>query len=755
MKETRLFNLALLFVCGLFVQSSVAQEYTRWSLPEEAKARLGEGSITDIAYSPDGAWIAIASSDIWLYDTHTGAEIILPAEHTDDGVLSVAFSPNGQILASGHDDHKIRLWEVETGQQKATLEGHRYWVYSLAFSPDGHTLASGYSSEIMLWDVETGQQTATLERHGFYIICSVAFSPDGHTLASGSTDDTIRLWDVRTGQLQATLKGHESSIHSLAFSPDGQTLASGSGNWDTIWGDFTVRLWDVSTGQLQATLKGHGSTVHSVAFSPNGHTLASGSRDGTGRLWDVDTEQPLAILREHTDWVYSVAFLPDGQTLASGSRDGTVLLWDTSPYINIALQAILDTEQPLATLAPEGRTEWVYSVAFSPDGKTLASGGMGNDYAVRLWDVETRQQRATLEGHTDWVHSVAFSPDGKTLGSGSGDLTVRLWEVGTGQLPIPLENSHGLSVAFSPDGKTLASGSPDGTVRLWEVGTGQQMATLKGHRGDVYSVAFSPDGKILASGGAGDYTIRLWEVSTGQQMATLDSEGWSVYSVAFSPDGKTLASGCYAQLLWWDVGTGQLLATLAIPEEISVYSVAFSPDGQLLASGGTGNDYAVRLWSAGTGQPLAILEGHTDAVLSVAFSPDSQLLATASWDGTIRLWDMSPYITSPTSTPTHIAEVSSQHVPTTSGLDPNFPNPFNASTQIAYRLATPGLVRLEIYNVLGQPMHTLVNQFQPAGFYQVRWDARDQRGAPLAAGVYLTRLRHPDGAQTRRLLYLK
>ncbi len=710
MKKTPLFNLALLFVCILFVQLSVAQEYTRWSLPEEAKARLGEGSITDTAYSPDGAWIAVASSDIWLYDTHTGAEIVLHAEHPDDGVFSVAFSPNGQILASGHDDdHKIRLWEVETGQQKATLEGHRYWVNSLAFSPDGHTLASGYSSEIVLWDVETGQQMATLERHGFSIICSVAFSPDGQTLASGSTDDTIRLWDVSTGQLQATLKGHESPIHSLVFSPDGQTLASGSGSWGTILGDFTVRLWDVSTGQLQATLTGHGSLVHSVAFSPDGQTLASGSRDSTVRLWDVETGQPLAILREHTDWVYSVAFLPDGQTLASGSRDGTVLLWDTSPYINITLQSV-DAGQPLATLVPEGRTDWVYSVAFSPDGKTLASG--------------------------------------------SGDLTVRLWDVGTGQSLIPLEKSYGFSVAFSPDGKILASGSPSGTIQLWEVSTGQQMATLKGHRSDVYSVAFSPDGKILASGGAQDYTIRLWEVSTGQQMATLDLEGWPILSVAFSPDGQTLASGG-SQLLLWDMDTSQILGILAIPEESYVYSVAFSPDGQLLASGGTGNDYGIRLWSADTGQLLAILEGHTEPVLSVAFSPDSQLLASASWDGTILLWDMSPYITPPTSTPTHIAEVSSQPVPTTSGLDPNFPNPFNASTQIAYRLATPGLVRLEIYNVLGQPVRTLANQFQLAGFYQVRWDARDQRGTPLAAGVYLTRLLHPDGAQTRWLLYLK
>ena len=480
MKKIQSCNLALLFICGLFVQTSIAQDYTRWSLPEEAKTRLGEGSITDIAYSPDGAWIAVASSDIWLYDTHTGAEIVLHAENTDDGVFSVAFSP------------------------------------------------------------------------------------------------------------------------------DGHTLASGNGSWGTIWGDFTVRLWDVRTGQLQATLKGHGSTVYSVAFSPDGHTLAGGSTDGTIRLWDVETRQQIATLK-----------------------------WDNFSLV----------------------------LAFSPDGYTLVSGD-------ELWDVRTEQLQATLEGYAIYV-------------------------------------------AFSPDGKTLAS--------------------------------------------AGGYYIRLWDFETRQQIATIDFEGYSVFSVAFSPDGHTLASGGEnGSVRLWDGGSGQPLAILEGHTDGNVYSVAFSPNGHILASGSY--DDAVRLWDVSTGKLIAVLEDHTSDIYStypIAFSPDGKTLASPSQDGTILLWDMSPYITSPTSTPTHIAEVSSQHVPTTSGLDPNFPNPFNASTQIAYHLASPGPVRLEIYNVLGQPVRTLVNQSQPAGFYQVRWDARDQRGAPLAAGVYLTRLRHPDGAQTRRLLYLK
>ena len=255
-------------------------------------------------------------------------------------------------------------------------------------------------------------------------------------------------------------------------------------------------------------------------------------------------------------------------------------------------------------------------------------------------------------------------------------------------------------------------------------------------------MAFSPDGNTLAIGGSGG--IRFWDVGSNSSRFWNTS---STASVAFSPDGNTLASGGPSVRLW-DVGSGQLKATLEEHTWGAMNSVAFSPDGEILASGSYDG---IRLWDVGTNQPQVIFTGHTSAISSVAFSPDGKTLASGSYDGTILLWD----IGGPTPTPTHIAEVASQQLPTTSGLDPNFPNPFNASTQIAYRLAAPGLARLEIYNILGQSVRTLVNQFQPAGFYQVRWDARDQRGSALAAGVYLTRLRHPDGAQTRRLLYLK
>ena len=300
----------------------------------------------------------------------------------------------------------------------------------------------------------------TLEGHTNYV-SSVAFSPDGKTLASGSSDNTIILWDVATGGYLKTLSGHSENVLSVAFSQDGKILASGSS-------DNTIRLWDAVTGQHQKILTGHTDSVFSVAFSPDSKILASGSLDNTIRLWDVATRE-YKTLTEHSENVWSVAFSPDGKTLASGSLDGTIRLWDANTGKH---------KQRVTT-----NWDYVLSVAFSPDGQTLASGmgeyfysrrwGYSYDGDIALWDAATGQHLKTLSGHTNYVLSVAFSPDGKTLASGSSDNTIRLWDAVTGQHLKTLSghSENVLSVAFSQDGKILASGSSDNTIRLWELHT--------------------------------------------------------------------------------------------------------------------------------------------------------------------------------------------------------------------------------------------------------------------------------------------
>ena len=245
----------------------------------------------------------------------------------------------------------------------------------------------------------------------------------------------------------------------------------------------------------------------------------------------------------------------------------------------------------------------------------------------------------TLAGHTDVVRSVAFSPDGRTLASGSWDNTIKLWEVATGREARSLAGHTGdaCSVAFSPDGRTLASGSSDNTIKLWDVATGREVRTLAGHTDEVCSVAFSPDGRTLASGST-DHTVKLWDMATGRDLRTLAGHVLPVFSVAFSPDGRTLASGSQDNTIkLWDIPTGREVRTLAGHTDW-VLSVAFSPDGRTLASGSW--DKTIKLWEVATGREVRTLAGHTKGLESVAFSPDGRTLASGSADKTIKLWEV-------------------------------------------------------------------------------------------------------------------
>ncbi len=327
-------------------------------------------------------------------------------------------------------------------------------------------------------------------------------------------------------QLLQTLKGHKGNVLSVALSPDGKTVASGSK-------DKTIKLWEVSSGDLLQTLRAHRGTVQALAFSPDGTFLASGSEDNTVKLWNIEEgkvketlkeppesfltnlieilkgeQKNLLILEDHK--VFSVAFSPNGERLAAGNWNRNIMLWEV--HSGTVLQLINGRFKHFWEPKGDdrgGHTNSVNSVAFSPDGRTLASGGF--DKVIKLWDVETGTLLKTFKGHGDAVLSVTFSPDGKVLASGSYDKSIKLWEIVSGKI---LQTMRGhqkavTSVNFRPDGQILASGSFDRTVKLWEVNSGQLLDTLKGHKDYVNAVVFSSDGHLIASA-SGDDTVKLW-----------------------------------------------------------------------------------------------------------------------------------------------------------------------------------------------------------------------------------------------------
>jgi WD40 repeat protein/serine/threonine protein kinase len=577
-------------------------------------------------------------------------------------LLSCALSPDGDLLASCGDGREVVVQDLATGRELARWSGHPAPVGSVEFSPDGaHLLVKRSRSSVAVWSLAERRVLREWSGHVGGFDCAT-YDPSGALVAAGGVDGTIFVWDASTGAELERLTGHSDMVNSVAFRQDGTRLVSASF-------DGTVRLWDLEHGGRECLLVRHGLGVARACFLPDGERFAVGNFEGLLSLWDGRSGEHLLRIEAHGKPIWRVVADPGGEWLATCSADGTVRLWDPDDGAALGILlghaaevrglAVHPREPRLVSASADGTVKlwrtttadvttlagdegWFTSLSIDFDGSSLVESGQSG---AALWVRDsggswTRRDSWPLPRIRDSSTVVAIDPEGRRVAFYLCRGPVEVVELGSATPPRPLaeEARDVQDLEFSPDGRFLCSSDRSGRVTLWRVADASRVWSAPGYGRWAVDADFSPDGGRLLWG-SGDGTARVLDVRSGTELLLVEAPA-GIMGVAFHPDGDRFAVACNdSRVRIFDATTGEPRAVMP-GHSRGAHCVDFSPDGERLASGGL--DCAVRLWDPRTGQEVAVLYGHRQRVDDVAFSADGRLLISKSIDGAIRVWDAPP-----------------------------------------------------------------------------------------------------------------